>query len=102
MGHLLWVLFGPQTYGAGGNMVAWVICGLIAGAWLQGRLKAHEALARLHHQQKMAQSQANHDALIAHVTATATLAVTAAEQPPPAAQRLPVKLPHDPDGKPAR
>ena len=79
MGHILWILFGPGTYGAGGNMVAWVSCGASAGLWLRGRLKAHEALARLHHQQKMAQSQANHDALIAHVTATATLAVTAAE-----------------------
>ena len=23
MGHILWILFGPGTYGAGGNMVAW-------------------------------------------------------------------------------
>lgn len=26
-------LFGPGTWGAGGNLVAWVICGAIAGAW---------------------------------------------------------------------
>jgi hypothetical protein len=95
-------LFGPGTWGAGGNLVAWVLCGALAAAWLRAKLRAQSALARLHHQQKMDQAQANHDALIAHVTATATLAVTAAEQPPPAAQRLPVKLPHDPDGKPER
>lgn len=29
-------LFGPGTWGTGGNLVAWVICGAIAGAagWL--------------------------------------------------------------------
>jgi len=26
-------LFGPGTWGAGGNLVAWVICGAIAGTW---------------------------------------------------------------------
>lgn len=28
-GHLLWILFGPGTWGSGGNMVAWVLCGII-------------------------------------------------------------------------
>lgn len=36
MGHVLWVLFGPQTWGAGGNVVAWILCGALGllGAWL--------------------------------------------------------------------
>ena len=74
-------LFGPGTWGAGGNLVAWVLCGAMAGGWLRAKLKAHETLARLHHQQKLDQAQEHHDALVAHVTATATLAAVA-EQPP--------------------
>lgn len=46
-------LFGPGTWGTGGNLVAWVLCGAVAGLWLRAKLKAHEALARLHHQQAM-------------------------------------------------
>jgi hypothetical protein len=92
MGGVLKALFGQGTWGAGGNLVAWVLCGAIAGAWLRARLKAQEALARLHHQQKMAQALAHHDALVAHVTATATLAAVAEQPPapPPAG---------DPDGR---
>lgn len=39
-------LFGAGTWGAGGNLVAWVICGAIAAgaAWL-GRHKIGRALA---------------------------------------------------------
>jgi hypothetical protein len=34
--HLLDDLFGPGTWGTGGNMVAWVICGVLAvtGGWI--------------------------------------------------------------------
>jgi hypothetical protein len=28
MSHLMTTLFGPNTWGAGGNLVAWVICGI--------------------------------------------------------------------------
>ena len=35
-GGILLTLFGPGTWGAGGNIVAWVICGALtaAGTWL--------------------------------------------------------------------
>lgn len=51
-------LFGPGTWGTGGNLVAWVLCGTVAAVWLRAKLKAHEALARLHHQQAMAEASA--------------------------------------------
>ena len=51
-------LFGAGTWGTGGNLVAWVLCGAVAGLWLRAKLKAHEALARLHHQQAMDQAGA--------------------------------------------
>jgi hypothetical protein len=85
-GHLLWILFGPGTWGSGGNMVAWVICGVIGGLLLRAKLKAHHLAelaqaARHHkasmaqsaaqHQQLMVQARAHHDKLMAHVTATA-------------------------------
>lgn len=28
MSHLLNLLFGPGTWGAGGNIVAWILCGI--------------------------------------------------------------------------
>ena len=30
IGHLLTTWFGPGTWGAGGNLVAWVLCGIPA------------------------------------------------------------------------
>jgi hypothetical protein len=36
VGHVLWILFGPGTWGAGGNLAAWVMCGGLGflGAYL--------------------------------------------------------------------
>jgi hypothetical protein len=51
-------LFGPGTWGTGGNLVAWILCGAVAAGWLRAKLKAHEALARLHHQQAMDKADA--------------------------------------------
>jgi Na+/melibiose symporter-like transporter len=62
-------LFGPGTWGTGGNMVAWIICGLLAGLWLRARMQAHLAVqmaqARRHHQEKMAQAEEHHQAQLA-------------------------------------
>ena len=33
-------LFGPGTWGTGGNMVAWIICGCIGFGWLHSKEKA--------------------------------------------------------------
>jgi len=77
IGHLAWILFGPGAWGTGGNLVAWVLCGVLAGLWLRGKLRAQTALARLHHQQRTDQAQAHHEDMKAHVTAVATLAVAA-------------------------
>lgn len=47
MGHLLWILFGPSAWGTGGNLVAWVLCGVITAVtafllrnWIGPRLAA--------------------------------------------------------------
>lgn len=69
---ILTALFGwPGTWGTGGNMVAWVICGCIGFSWLHGKEKARHlqkmAQAARHHQEQLAQAQAHHDALKAHV-----------------------------------
>ena len=70
-------LFGwPGTWGTGGNLVAWVICGGAAAVWLRAKLKAHHlaemAQARKHHAELLAQAQEHHDAtqrlLAAHCT----------------------------------
>jgi hypothetical protein len=36
VGHVLWILFGPDAWGTGGNLVAWVLCGAlgVGGAFL--------------------------------------------------------------------
>ena len=66
-GHLLWILFGPSTWGSGGNMVAWVICGAIGGLWVRARLRAHHltqvALANRHHAELKAQATAHQNEL---------------------------------------
>lgn len=58
MGHLLWVLFGPEAWATGGNLVAWVICGLlgVGGAYLFRDLIGRRLAAwwHLHHRQHMA------------------------------------------------
>jgi len=80
-------LFGPGTWGTGGNLVAWILCGLLAGLWLRAKLRAQAALARLHHQQAtdqrqehhdaaMAQAQEHHDATQQHITVTSGKATT--------------------------
>jgi hypothetical protein len=62
-------LFGPGTWGAGGNLVAWVICGGLAFANVRARDKAqHTAailLAKAHHRERMEQADAQHQAVMA-------------------------------------
>jgi hypothetical protein len=85
--NIISALFGwPGTWGAGGNMVAWVICGTLGFGWLHSKEKARHlakmAQAARHHQELLDQAQDHHealvkqqadshDALIAHVTETA-------------------------------
>lgn len=65
--HLLWIAFGPATWGAGGNMLAWALCGGLAFAWLHAKEKARhlalKAQAERHHQELLAAAQAHHNAL---------------------------------------
>lgn len=60
-------LFGPGTWGTGGNMVAWVICGVIAFGWQHRQnLRLHRAredAAQARHREAMAQARAHHEAL---------------------------------------
>jgi hypothetical protein len=73
---ILTVLFGPGTWGAGGNMVAWVLCGVISFGWLHSREKARHlqllAQAGRHHQELLAQARDHHQAemerMDAHLT----------------------------------
>lgn len=65
-------LFGPGTWGTGGNMVAWVICGVIGLGWLHAKEKARH-LARVkqadqHHAEAMAQAERHHEEMKQHVT----------------------------------
>ena len=69
-------LFGPGTWGTGGNMVAWVICGFIGFGWLHGKEKARH-LARMkqadeHHAESMAQAERHHEDMKKHVTDAAS------------------------------
>jgi hypothetical protein len=61
-------LFGPGTWGTGGNLVAWILCGVLAGLWLRARMKAHHlaqlALAARHHRDKTTQAQSHHEQLL--------------------------------------
>lgn len=63
-GHLLWILFGPGTWGSGGNMVAWVICGCIGFSWLHAKEKARHlakmAQAARHHQDQLDLMKSQH------------------------------------------
>jgi len=67
-------LFGwPGTWGTGGNMVAWVICGTLGLGWLHAKEKARHlqrmAQAARHHQEQMALAAEHHQALKEHVSA---------------------------------
>ena len=69
--HWLADLFGPGTWGTGGNMVAWVICGTLGFGWLHGKEKARH-LARMrqadaHHAELMVQAQQHHEEMKQHV-----------------------------------
>jgi hypothetical protein len=57
------VLFGAGTWGAGGNLVAWVLCGGLAFGWSHVK-----AVGR--HKELMAQSAAQHEDMKQHVTDT--------------------------------
>jgi hypothetical protein len=63
-GHVLWILFGPGTWGAGGNMVAWVICGALGFGWLHAKEKARHLAkmtqAQKHHQEQMELAERHH------------------------------------------
>jgi hypothetical protein len=61
-------LFGwPGTWGTGGNLVAWVLCGTAGFAWLHAKQKARhiQALAQSaqHHKELLAQAEKHHDDL---------------------------------------
>lgn len=70
---ILAALFGwPAAWSTGGNLIAWVICGLIGGLLLRAKLQAHHvaqmAQAARHHKELMAQAATNHQELKAHVS----------------------------------
>lgn len=92
--HLLRVLFGPGTWGAGGNMVAWVICGGLGFAWMHLKAEARHAealaLAARHHAERLALAAEHHEALKAHVTAMAAV--------PPRAPKTLARKPAPKDG----
>lgn len=59
-------LFGAGTWGAGGNLVAWVLCGGLAFSWSHAKAEAR-------HQEALAQQRKQHAELKQHITdATAT------------------------------
>jgi hypothetical protein len=80
-------LFGPGTWGSGGNMVAWVICGAISFSWLAAKEKARHlakmAQSARHHEEVMTQVALNHEDMKMHVTAE--VAAQAGQQPTPPA-----------------
>lgn len=63
LGHLLWILFGPGTWGSGGNMVAWVICGGIGFTWMHVKAEARHAEA-------LVQQARHHQELKDHISAS--------------------------------
>lgn len=79
-------LFGAGTWGAGGNIVAWVLCGALAFGWLRAKMQAHHvallAQAAKHHKELrdlaevgqraiVQQAERHHEALLGAVAATA-------------------------------
>lgn len=65
--HLIWIAFGPSTWGAGGNMLAWVLCGGIAFSWQHSRIKKLNV-------QRMAQAAQHHSAVMAELKTQALVA----------------------------
>lgn len=51
-------LWGAGTWGAGGNMVAWVLCGYFAFSWQHAKAEAR-------HRQQADQDEARHHELLA-------------------------------------
>lgn len=64
--------FGPGTWGTGGNMIAWVVCGILAFSWQHRQnLKLHRerlALARAQHQEALMAAALRHQDMKNHVT----------------------------------
>lgn len=99
-------LFGPGTWGTGGNLVAWIICGILAGLWVRAKLRAHHlaelaqaarhhkdqiALLQEQHAEQLAVAKQNHQALHRRLDEHADLIAAVAAQPsaPAAEQVLP-------------
>jgi hypothetical protein len=59
----------PATFGTGGNMVAWIACGVLAFGWQHRQnLKLHDArmaLAQEHHDEALALAREHHAAAMA-------------------------------------
>ena len=66
-------LFGAGTWGAGGNFVAWILCGSLGFGWQHVKAKARHQQAtqqrQVHYDEVMAQIAANHEDMKQHVTA---------------------------------
>lgn len=64
-------LFGPGTWGSGGNMVAWVICGVLAFGWQNRQnLKLHHAreeAAQARHEEQMDLAKLHQEQLKDHI-----------------------------------
>jgi hypothetical protein len=69
--HILNDLFGPGTWGTGGNLVAWVICGAIGFGWLHSKEKArhlaHLDAMQRHHAEAMALANKHHAEVLAAI-----------------------------------
>lgn len=90
--NILRDLFGAGTWGTGGNMVAWVICGTLGIGWLHGKEKARHLAkmrqAQAHHDEAQAQSAAQHQELMAkaddqHAALTEHITAATGTMPPP-------------------
>lgn len=66
---ILIALFGwPGTWGTGGNMVAWAICGGITFGWLRSVERSKKVIAGLRHQELLDQAELHHEALKEHIS----------------------------------
>jgi hypothetical protein len=65
------ILFGPGTWGSGGNLFAWVLCGGLSFLWLNVLQKERHiqamTQAREHHEAMTQQAEDHHRAMKAHV-----------------------------------
>ena len=72
--HWFFTLFGAGTWGSGGNMVAWVICGVIAFTWQHRQnVRLHNlrmALAKAQHAEVLQQARNHHEAIKDHIVTT--------------------------------